>query len=449
MDRFTNIKCMLILLCVSGLSLIFQNNLVASDEVPGKKQKHPIALVGGTIHPVSGETIENGTLLFVDGKITAIGASIVFPDSTEKIDVAGKHLYPGLIAANTRLGLVEVAAVRSTRDYAEVGEIKPNVRAESAINPDSELLPVTRANGITLAHTIPMGGLISGTSAVIELDGWTWEDLTLRGPIGLYVNWPNMGSNPGAAGSKKEKELLKKRDADILKIRTAFAQARAYLKAKDAEAGEKVPYHQTDIRWEAMAPVLNKEIPVLLRVSGLKEIQAAVDWAVSEDVYAVLMTGPDVRFATELLKEKNIPVIYMGTLTLPSRRWEPYDTPFTVPLELHRAGVKFCISGPGSPFDAAHERNLPYQAAMAAAFGLPKEEALKSLTLYPAQILGIADRVGSLEIGKDATLIVTDGDPLEIRTQVEREFIRGRKVQLSNRHTRLNEKYKTKYARMK
>lgn len=281
------------------------------------------------------------------------------------------------------------------------------------------------------------------------MDGWTWEDLTLRAPIGLYVNWPTMAPFRGNLNEKQKSEFLKKRDSQIQQLKDAFADARAYSKAKEAESLKTSVYHKSDIRWEAMMPVLNKEIPVLLEASGIREIEASIDWAMSEDLDVVLMTGTDVRFALDLLKEKNIPVIYKGTLALPLRRYEPYDTPFTVPKLMSDSGVRYCISGSGTPFEAAHERNLPYQAAMAVAYGLSPEEALKAITLYPAQILGVADRVGALEVGKDATLIVTDGDPLDIRTQVEMEYIQGRAVQLTSRHTRLNDKYKTKYARMK
>lgn len=434
-----------IIICSAGL-----NFLLASDEIPGEKQKHPIALVGGTIHTVSGSTLANGAILFDKGKITAIGEKIELPDSTEKIDITGKHVYPGLIAANTCIGLVEISAVRSTRDFAEVGDIKPNIRAESAINPDSEIIPVTRANGITIAHSIPMGGLISGTSAAIMLDGWSWEDLTLRAPIGLAVNWPSMRTRSRRPGARtSDKDLIKRRDANIQKIRDLFADARAYLKAQETEVATGSLQHASDIRLEALAPVLNREIPALISAYTIKEIEAAIDWASDENIDVVLMSGTDVRFALDLLKEKKIPVIYTAVLSEPMRRWEPYDTAYKIPAELYKAGIKFCIATAGDPFSAAHERNLPYHAAMAAAFGLPKAQALKSITLEAAQILGIADRVGSLDTGKDATLIVTNGDPLEIRTQVEMEFIQGRKVQLTSRHTRLNEKYKTKYSRMK
>jgi imidazolonepropionase-like amidohydrolase len=429
-------------------ALVTVLNVAASDQIPAPKQDHPIALTGGTIHTVSGATMANSTILFDAGKITALGTGVALPDGTEQINIQGKHVYPGLIAANTMLGLVEISAVRATRDFAEVGDINPNVRAEVSINPDSELLPVARANGITLALSIPTGGLISGTSALITLDGWTWEDLTMKAPVGLHLYWPAMGISHSRFVTISKEKQIKARDEKLQKIRDAFAEARAYLKAKEAETQTGVPYHNTDLRWEAMIPVFKKEIPVFVHANEIRQIQAAVDWATEEDISMVLVGGQDAWRVADLLKEKNIPVIIGAIHKLPMRRWEPYDTPFTLPLKLYEAGIPFCIATQGGSFGAAHERNLPYQAATAAAYGLPKEEALKAVTLYPAQILGVADRVGSLEVGKDATLIVTDGDPLEITTQVEYEFIQGRKIDLESRHTQLYKKYKTKYDRL-
>lgn len=428
---------------VSGF-FVFARHGKASDQIPAKPQDHPIALAGGVVHTVSGPNIEEGTVLFVDGKITAVGADVELAAGIERIDISGKHVYPGLISASSKLGLTEIGAVDVTQDTAESGDINPHVRVETAINPDSELLPVARANGITLAHIVPGGGLIRGSSALIVLDGWTWEDMTFKAPAGLHISWPSMRIRRGPNITKSETDQKKDRDKEIQKLRDAFAEARAYMKAKEAEAKKGVPYHATDIRWEAMIPALKKEIPVLLQARSVVEIQTALDWAAEEDLAVILVTGQDVRFVADMLKERKIPVICGGTLTLPRRRWEAYDNPFTVPLKLHEAGVVFCITGTR----ASSERNLPYQAAMAAAYGLPREEALKAITLYPAQILGVADRVGSLEVGKDATLIVTDGDPLEIMTHVEMEFIQGRRIDLTSRHTQLYEKYKTKYERM-
>ena len=418
----------------------------ASDQIPAPPQDHPIALTGATIHTVSGETIQDGTILFENGIITAIGMDVVLPEQTEVIELPGRHVYPGLIAANSMLGLIEIEAVRATLDYSETGEINPNVRAEVAYNPDSELLPVARANGITLALSVPSGGLISGTSALMMLDGWTWKDMTIKAPVGLHINWPNMKISSSA--KKSEEEQKKDIDEQIRKIRQAFANARAYMKAKESEEQKGIPYHDTDARWEAMIPVLKGEMPVIIRANEIRQIEAAVDWASEENLKMVLLDGYDSWRVSGLLKEKNIPVIVADIHRLPERRWEGYDTPFTLPLKLYKAGIKFCIAGSGSSSDAPDERNLPYQAATAAAYGLPKEEALKSITLYPAQILGVDDQVGSLEVGKDATLIVTDGDPLEIETQVEMEFIQGREIDLTSRHTQLYEKYLEKYRQM-
>ena len=426
------------------IALVIQ--IRASDQIPAPPQDHPIALTGATIHTVSGETIQDGTILFENGIITAIGMDVVLPEQTEVIELPGRHVYPGLIAANSMLGLIEIEAVRATLDYSETGEINPNVRAEVAYNPDSELLPVARANGITLALSVPSGGLISGTSALMMLDGWTWEDMIIKAPVGLHINWPNMKISSSA--KKSEEEQKKDIDEQIRKIRQAFADARAYLKAKESEEQKGIPYHETDSRWEAMIPVLKGEVPVIIRANEIRQIEAAVDWASEENLKMVLLDGYDSWRASGLLKEKNIPVIVADIHRLPERRWEGYDTPFTLPLKLYKAGIKFCIAGSGSSSDAPDERNLPYQAATAAAYGLPKEEALKSITLYPAQILGVDDQVGSLEVGKDATLIVTDGDPLEIETQVEMEFIQGREIDLTSRHTQLYEKYLQKYRQM-
>jgi len=439
-----NMFSLLTVATLINMNLLFLPAL-PSDQVPAPKQSKPIALVGATVHTVSGDVIADGTILFEEGKIKTIGPDPALPENCEQIDVNGKHVYPGLISANTSLGLVEINAVRATRDFAETGDINPNVRAEVSFNPDSELIPVTRANGITVALSVPTSGLISGSSALMMLDGWTWEAMALKTPAGLHVHWPKMLLNRSPAAKKSEQEQLKDRNKQIKRIKQAFVQARAYMKARQADAKQDVPYHDTDLRWEAMIPVLKKDTPVIIHADEIMQIQAAIDWAVAEDVRVIIMGGYDAWRVTDLLKEHDIPVILTGTHRLPMRRWEDYDMPFKVAKKLAEAGVKFCIATQGGPFGTAHERNLPYQAATAAAYGLSKTEALKAVTLYPAEILGVGDRLGSLEVGKDATLIVTDGDPLEITTQVEMEFIQGRQIQLESRHTQLYDKYRKKY----
>jgi imidazolonepropionase-like amidohydrolase len=415
-------------------------SVIGSDQIPGNLPDGPIALVGGTIHTVSGSVIVNGALLIEGGKIVAVGDDIQIPEGARWVDTEGLHVYPGLIESYSQLGLVEVNTVRGSVDHSEVGSVNPNVRAEVAVNPDSERIPTTRANGILSALTVPTGGTIAGMSAVIQLDGWTYEEMTLQTQAGLHVKWPVMQlSHPNANTVKSRKTA---RERALKTIRETVEQARAYLVAR--QSGK---VHEVDLRLDAMLPVLAKKIPVFVHADEFLQIEAAIDWGVAEGLRIVIVGGMDAWRSVEKLVKYDIPVIVRGTQRLPSRRWDPYDAPFTVPLKLHDAGVRFCISsdavGPPEP-----ERNLPYQASLAAAYGLPKDEALKSVTLSAAEILGVGDRIGSIDVGKDATLIVTTGDPLEIRTHVTQAYIQGREVDLSSRHTMLYEKYQEKYRQL-
>ncbi len=418
---------------------------IISAEIPGKPQDHPIALTGGTIYTVSGAVIENGTILFDKGKIVAVGTTVDIPASAEKIDVKGKFVYPGMIDANSNLGLTEIGAVRATNDITESGNNNANLRAEVAVNPESELIPVTRANGVTVAITRPAGGIISGTAAAIMMDGWTWEEMTLKAPVGLIVSWPSMTINHAWWEQRSEDDQKKARDKSLAELHNYFRDARAYMKAKESEGKEGVPYHNTDLRWEAMIPVLQGKIPVLVDAEEIQQIEAAVAWAAQEHIKLVVVGGYDAWRLTDLLKEKDVPVIVNPIERVPWRRWEAFDDPATLPKKLLDAGVRFCIAGEAG---ASNERNVPYHAAMAASYGLPKADALKSVTLYAAQILGLADRIGSLEVGKDATIFVSTGDPLEIMSNVTMEFIQGKSVSLHSRHTELYEKYLEKYKRL-
>jgi len=424
-------------------------SLPASDQIPAPPQAQPVAIVGATLHPVSGAVVEGGTVVFEAGKITAIGRGVSVPDNATVIEASGKHVYPGLIDAFTAIGLSEVSSVRGTRDGREAGTINPNARAEVSVNPGSEIIPVTRANGIALALTVPSGGTISGTSALLRLDGWTWEDLTMKAPVGMHVNWPNMTISTSRWVRQSEEEQKSARSRALTALDDAFSDARAYRKARMSESGAGARDHLSDLRWEAMMPVFGGDLPVIVSANNIQQIQAAVAWADAEGIELIILGGADAWRVSDLLVAHDVPVIVTGTHRTPSRRWEDFDAPFTVPAKLYKAGVKFCISSGmswgGTP-TAASTRNLPYHAGTAAAYGLPAEEALKAVTLYAAEILGIADRAGSLAEGKDATLIITDGDPLEIPTHVERMFIEGRDIDLSSRHTMLYDKYRTKYS---
>jgi imidazolonepropionase-like amidohydrolase len=369
--------------------------------------------------------------------VASAGERDSLPADAVEIDGTGKHVFPGLIAAYTSLGLQEIGQVRQSVDVREVGDVSPEARAAVAVNPDSAVLPVTRTNGVLIAGVFPSSGLLPGRASVIALEGWTWEDMTIRGDAGVVVDWPSSGGSfrgrrgrggPDLGGSRRKR------------VEAAFVQARAWNRARTADAD--VP---TDIRWEALVPVLEGERPVFLLANDVESIETAVGWALREGLRPVIVGGREALLCAELLRRHDVPVILGGTHELPSRRDQPYDERFTLPARLHDAGVRFCIATGGSFYN---ERNLPYHVATAVAFGLPHEVALQSITSRAAEILGVGDRVGTLESGKDATLIVTDGDPLELVTRVELAFVQGREVDLRNKQTELARKYREKYRQL-
>jgi imidazolonepropionase-like amidohydrolase len=417
-------------------------NAYGSDTIPAPPQTKPIALKGATIHPVSGADIPSGTIVFENGKITAVGTDVPVPAGAEVIDVTGKHVYPGLINANTVLGLVEIGAVRATVDIEEPGTINPNVRSATSINPDSELIPVARSAGVLTALSVPEGGIISGQSVVLRLDGWTPEEMTVRSPAAMHLRWPNLTLDRGPRARKSIKDQQKEIDKAQKQIRDAFQTARAYWQARKNPS----PDFKSDLRWEAMMPVFEGKLPLFVHAATLAQIQAALAWAKEAQLKIVLVGGNDAwRFAPQL-KETDTAVIVGPSTSLPPRRDDGYDSALSNAAKLHEAGVRFCIASNGRGAET-NERNVGYEAALAASFGLAKDEALKAVTLYAAQILGVADRLGSLETGKAATLIVTNGDPLDFPTQVEAAYIDGRKIDLTNRQTRLRDKYQQKYRR--
>lgn len=415
---------------------------LANPEIPAPAQKGPIALVGGTIHPVEGAVIEEGTILIEDGKITALGKDVKLPPKTEKVDCRGQHIYPALFDAYTDIGLVEVNSVRATADFREVGNMNPNVRALAAVNPDSEIIPVTRSNGVLLALTAPQGMLVAGRAAVIQLDGWTPEQMSLKDGAGLMIHWPQPASNPPPADPSDDPIVSLPRADAVSLLRKAFQDAQLYGAARKAD--DKYPI---DARWESLQDVLAGKVPVLALAESMEQIQGAVAFADEFKLKLVIVGGYDAPRCADLLKPRGIPVIVTAVYRLPRRRGDDYDAPYTLCERLREAGLKFCISS-SSRFGASTVRNLPYHAATAAAYGLPEDEALKAITLYPAQILGVADRVGSLKPGKDATLFIASGDPLETPTQVHAAYIQGRKLTLNDRHKRLFEKYQEKYKQL-
>jgi imidazolonepropionase-like amidohydrolase len=408
-----------------------------------------LLLTGATIHPVTGATIAQGDVLFQDGKIKGIfdasqPTRAIVPTDAEKIDLKGLHLYPGMIALNTELGLTEIGAVRSTHDEREVGEFTPEVQSWLAVNPDSELIPVARANGVAYFEPAPQGAVVAGYSGLVALDGWTSEQMAVKKPMALHVYWPEAGldTTPRERARNRERwksleDQDKERKEKIKALDDFFADARAYAKAREAK-GEaeflKVP------SWEAMLPVVRGEIPVTIHADDVRQIRAAVKWAATNHVKMILAEARDAWKVADLLASNNVAVVYNHIYTQPPRDADAYDVQFAAPAVLQKAGVKVAMSL--SSYRGSLVKNLPYEAAQAVAFGLPPEEGLKSITLYPAQLADAADRFGSIEVNKDATLIACDGDVLDIRVNVKRMWIGGKEVSLQSRHTRLYEKYK-------
>jgi imidazolonepropionase-like amidohydrolase len=404
-----------------------------------------VSIVHATVHTVSGGIVEDGTVSFRAGRIVAVGRGLAPEPGASVVDAAGKHLYPGLIDANTVVGLVEIGSVAGGVDIAETGAINPQAQTAIAINPDSELIPVSRANGITHVVAAPEGGLVSGTSSLIRLSGWTWEDLSAARPVALHIQWPSFairrGGGFGGNPPPSEEDQKKDRDEALKKIRRLFDDARAYARAKASRGAADRPL-DPDAALEAMLPVLEGRVPVIVAASQAAQIKSAVSWAESEGVRMILLGAGDVAREARLLKEKRIPVIVDGVLSVPSRDDEPYDAAYAVAARLAEAGVSFCISSGGGSFASAMVRNLPYHAGMAAAHGLPKDAALRAITLSAAEVLGVAADLGSIEKGKSASLILTDGDPLEVRTKILASWIDGRPTALDdNKHDRLYRKY--------
>ncbi|PWN06665.1 imidazolonepropionase [Rhodohalobacter mucosus] len=399
----------------------------AISQIPAPVQSQPVALTGGTIHTMAGDVIENGTILFEKGKITAVGTDVTIPSGAVRENVTGKHIYPGLIDSWSQMGLYEIGAVSMTVDINEQGPINPNVRAERAFNAESRHIGVARSAGVLTAVSSPGGGLISGQSAAMMLEGWSWEEMTLKPGVGLIVNWPN----PRSTNYQDQ----------LRQLRSTFADAKAYHKAKQAMVNGNGPRIDFDSRWESMIPVISQERPVVVNAGEVRQIQDAITWSTEEEVRLIILGGNDAHLVSEHLKSRNIPVILTSVLSSPFRSWQAYDAAYSLPAKLHEAGVRFSIAGGAS---APNANRLPHEAGAAIAYGLPSDAALEAVTSAAAEILGLDDHIGSLETGKDATLIITDGNPIEYATQIEQVYIQGRKSDMMDNHKQLYEKFREK-----
>jgi imidazolonepropionase-like amidohydrolase len=422
------------LLAVLGVASVGQ----AHDQLPGAAPEGPVLLRGGDLYTIASGVLPATDLLFEGGVIRRIGRGLDTPPGTEVIDVSGSRVYPGLVAAHTTLGLIEIGAVRATNDQTEVGSITPEVASHVAYNPDSELVPTVRSHGITTAQVVPLGSLVRGRSFVTHLDGWTKEDAAVTLVDGLQVRWPEAAVRYGSSVSEKPDAQRERLALERTRLRRAFDDARAYLEARRSD-----PRRPLDLRWEAMRGVLSGDEPVFLAADDYRQIVEALDFAAEHGLRPVLVGGQDAWQLVDRLVRQDVPVIVGSVTALPLREDEPYDLTFRVPALLHAAGVRFCLAHTSS--NSWDVRNLPLLAGMAAAHGLPREAALRAITLSAAEILGIADREGSLEPGKRATLFVSRGDVMDTLGQgVSLMFIEGRRVDLEDRHKTLYRKYRAK-----
>lgn len=405
------------------------------------------AITNARIVTVSGAIIENGTVVISGGKIAAVGADVSIPGGAERIDAKNLSVYPGMIDAGTNLGLAEIGGgAPATIDVAETGEMNANAKAITGINPHSSHVNVTRVNGITTVLSLPQGGIISGQAAVINLNGSTQAEMALVPNFGLVINFPRItlgggGFNPFATQVPIDfNEALKRRDQRIEDLKRLFRDAENYAKAREAAAKDKnLPLAPMDLKMEALVPYVRGTRPMIFTAERERDIRGVAKFAADMKIKAIVLGGQEAWRAADDLKRNNIAVIYTNIYSLPVRDDDAYDYLFEAPAKLAQAGVKFCIStGDGG----AEVRDLPYHAGLAGAYGLSKDEALKSVTLYPAQILGLGSQLGSIEPGKIANLVVTDGDLLEPRTNIKYLFINGRLLPLTSRHTELFESFK-------
>lgn len=406
------------------------------------------ALTHAKIFTLAGAPIENGTLVIRDGKIAAVGASVEIPQGAQVIDAKGLQVYPGLFDPITQMGLREIGAVNATVDSTETGNYNPDVVAATAISPSSEHIPVTRAAGITEVLAVPASGgldsfgsrgVLGGQASAIHLAGWTIGEMLIKKSAAMVLNWPEIETRTFdfATFSRKEKpftEAKQEYEKQVNELTDWLVRARHYSQAM--EKGSPARYDR-DLKLEALVPVVRGELPLLILADRARDIRNAVEYCDTQKLRMILAGGAEAYKVKDLLRSKNVPVILRPMLTSPLDEDDPYDRLLSQPAELSAGGVKFAFAS----FDNSFARRLGQNAANAVAYGLPYDEALKAVTVYPAQILGLSNEIGTLEQGKVANLIVTNGDPLELTTDVRYLFIRGQLTSTNNRHKSLYEKY--------
>jgi imidazolonepropionase-like amidohydrolase len=427
-------------ICIFSSLLISSAALAQESVYPAKKQEGPVYIINGTIHVGNGQVLTNTSIEIKDGKITAIGSNITPSAGATVADAKGKHVYPGLILAQSNLGLLEVSSVRATADAVEIGEYNPSVRSLVAYNTDSKVINTLKTNGITHANIVPQGGTISGSSSVVQLDAWNWEDAAYATDNGIHLNLPSLYSrpNPYAAfmGTREPQGDPVKRGLEQIE------EIKQFLRAAKAYASESA-HESRNLKFEAVQGLFSKKQKLYIHCDVVREILASIDFKTEFEFDIVLVGASESVQVADLLKKNDIPVILSQMHALPTLADDGVDLPYQTPALLQKAGVLFAINDE----DGQHRgKNLPFNAGTAVAYGLTKEQALSAITLNAAKILGIADRTGSIEAGKDANIVISEGDILDMRSSnISMVMIGGRMVSLTDKHKQLYERYVYKY----
>jgi imidazolonepropionase-like amidohydrolase len=414
--------------------------------LPTPKQTTVAAIINATVHKGNGEVIENATILMADGKITAIGKDVTVPAGATTVDAKGKQVYPGLILPASNLGLVEINSVRATSDVQEIGDLNPNVRSLPAYNTDSRVINTLRSNGILLANIVPEGGTISGSSSVVQLDAWNWEDAAYKTDEGIHFNMPSLmprarfggfggGGGGRGGGPAVETDPVKEGLEKVEKIKNFFREAKAYATS--------ATHDETNLKLAAVKGLFDKKQKLYVHANTVKQMLVALDFIQEFGFDVVIVGGSDSWLIADLLKQNNVSVILNQPHSLPTAEDDDIDQPFKTPAMLQKAGVLFSINDDDGQ---TRGRNLAFNAGTAVAYGLTKEEAIQAITLNAAKILGVADKTGSIEVGKDANIVISDGDILDMKSSViTHAFIQGRQIDLNDKHKMLNERFNQKY----
>lgn len=421
------------------IALTALTSVLAQETVyPAKPQAGALVIKNGTVHIGNGTVLPNAHVRIEAGKITAVGKDVATTDANI-VDAAGKHVYPGLILANSDLGLREIPTVRASNDVSELGVYNPSVRSIIAYNTDSKMINPLRQVGILLAQVSPEGGALSGSSSIVQLDAWNWEDAAYKTDNGFHYNMPDLinrgGGRRGFAVQEATADPMKTGLEEIEKFKVFLKEAKSYH-----QSAEKI---ETNLRFEALKGLFEKKQKLFIHADVVRQLLMAIDIKDELDIDVVIIGGSESYHIADLLKKNNIPVILNQLLDLPTLADDLIDQPYRTPAILQKAGVLFAISDNDAN---TRYRNLPYNAGTAAAYGLTKEEALATITLNAAKILGVADRTGSIEIGKDGNIVISTGDILDMRTNhITNAFIQGRTIELNDKQQQLYERYKYKY----